>query len=153
MITTSLPRLFSRGALAAIIGLYTFYTLAPFVWLATMSVRTTGEISLDHYAWPEPFHWGNSAAPGSIQILQHTSGINDRCDQRCCSRDADWRCSRHCLARFRFSGNRLIYGVLFSSIIFPPQITLISLYQFWSITIYMIICSASLWCTYRFSCL
>ena len=35
----------------------------------------------------------------------------------------------HALARYRFRGNRLIYGILFSSIIFPPQITLISLYQ------------------------
>ena len=30
---------------------------APFLWLATMSVRTTAEISADHYAWPSPSHW------------------------------------------------------------------------------------------------
>ena len=35
----------------------------------------------------------------------------------------------HCLARYRFRGNRLIYFVLFSSIMFPPQIILISLFQ------------------------
>ena len=35
----------------------------------------------------------------------------------------------HCLARYNFRGNRLIYFVLFSSIIFPPQIILISLFQ------------------------
>ncbi len=47
----------SRTALAVAIAAYTTYTLGPFLWLATMSVRTTGEISADHYAWPRPFHW------------------------------------------------------------------------------------------------
>jgi ABC-type glycerol-3-phosphate transport system permease component len=128
--TISLPRLFGRGSLIAIIGVYTFYTLAPFVWLATMSVRTTGEISLDHYAWPKPFHWEqfrkawidsdfatyfwNSATVviGAVVVVTLIGAA-----------------AAHCLARFRFPGNRLIYGILFSSIIFPPQITLISLYQ------------------------
>ena len=35
----------------------------------------------------------------------------------------------HCLARYRFRLNRVIYFVLFSTIIFPPQITIISLFQ------------------------
>ena len=35
----------------------------------------------------------------------------------------------HCLARYRFRLNRTIYFILFSTIIFPPQITIISLYQ------------------------
>ena len=130
MNTISLPRLFGRGTLIANIGLYTFYALAPFVWLATMSVRTTGEISLDHYALPKPFHWEqfrsawvdsdfaiyfwNSAIVviGAVVVVTLIGAA-----------------AAHCLARFRFFGNRLIYGILFSSIIFPPQITLISLYQ------------------------
>ena len=35
----------------------------------------------------------------------------------------------HCLARYRFRLNRVIYFILFSTIIFPPQITIISLFQ------------------------
>jgi ABC-type glycerol-3-phosphate transport system permease component len=35
----------------------------------------------------------------------------------------------HCLARYRFRGNRLIYFVIFSAIIFPPQVIIISLFQ------------------------
>ncbi len=35
----------------------------------------------------------------------------------------------HCLARYRFRGNRLIYFIIFSTIIFPPQITIIALFQ------------------------
>lgn len=130
MAALSLPRLAGRGALSGIIALYTFYALAPFVWLATMSVRTTGEISLNHYAWPKPFHWeqfrsawvdsdfatyfwnSTVVVVGAVVVVTLIGAA-----------------AAHCLARFQFRGNRLIYGILFSSIIFPPQITLISLYQ------------------------
>jgi ABC-type glycerol-3-phosphate transport system permease component len=95
-----------------------------------MSVRTTGEISADHYAWPNPFHWEqyrsawfdsnfatyfwNSAfvVVGAVAAVTLIGAA-----------------AAHALARYRFRGNRVIYAVLFSSIIFPPQITLISLYQ------------------------
>ena len=120
----------ASGGLMAILVAYTVYSTAPFLWVATMSVRTTTEISADHYAWPNPFHWdqfreawvdsqfsaffANSAAVviGSVAVLTLFGAA-----------------AAHCLARYRFRGNRLIYGILFSSIIFPPQVVLISIYQ------------------------
>jgi len=123
-------RFLSSGGLMAILIAYTAYCTAPFLWVATMSVRTTTEISRDHYAWPDPFHWSqfreawidssfnvyfaNSATMviGSVAVLTLVGAA-----------------AAHCLARYRFRGNRLIYGILFSSIIFPPQIVLISIYQ------------------------
>lgn len=125
-----LPRLFGRGALALVLGLYTVYTLGPFLWLATMSVRTTAEISADHYALPTTFRWeqfrsawvdsdfatyfwnSTLVVVGAVAVVTFIGAA-----------------AAHALARYRFRGNRLIYGILFSSIIFPPQITLISLYQ------------------------
>lgn len=127
---TPMPGLFGRIMLGLVIGAYTIYTLGPFLWLATMSVRTTAEISADHYAWPRPFHWEqfriawvdsnfatyfwNSAfvVVGAVAVVTLLGAA-----------------AAHALARYRFRGNRIIYAVLFSSIIFPPQITLISLYQ------------------------
>jgi ABC-type glycerol-3-phosphate transport system permease component len=126
----AVPRAFGRGALTLVIGVYTLYTLGPFLWLATMSVRTTAEISADHYAWPRPIHWEqfrtawvdsdfatyfwNSAVVvvGAVAIVTLIGA---------------W--AAHALGRYRFPGNRLIYFILFSSIILPPQITLISIYQ------------------------
>lgn len=130
MFNLSLPRLFGRGGLTLVIGAYTIYTLGPFLWLATMSVRTTAEISGDHYAWPETFHWeqfysawvdsdfatyfwnSTFVVVGAVAVVTLVGAG-----------------AAHALARYRFAGNRLIYAILFSSIIFPPQITLISLYQ------------------------
>ncbi|HSI39542.1 MAG TPA: carbohydrate ABC transporter permease [Xanthobacteraceae bacterium] len=125
-----LPRLFSRGMLALVLGIYTIYTLGPFLWLASMSVRTTAEISADHYALPRPFHWEQFRTAwvdsdfatyfwnSTLVVVSAVAVVT-----------LIGAAAAHALARYRFRGNRLIYGILFSSIIFPPQITLISLYQ------------------------
>lgn len=125
-----MPRLFGRGALGLVIGAYTVYTLGPFLWLATMSVRTTGEISADHYAWPRPFRWEQFRIAwvdsdfatyfwnSAIVVVSAVAVVT-----------LVGAAAAHALARYRFRGNRVLYGILFSSIIFPPQITLISLYQ------------------------
>jgi multiple sugar transport system permease protein/raffinose/stachyose/melibiose transport system permease protein len=95
-----------------------------------MSVRTTPEISDNPYAWPEVWHWDkyveawtssnyatyfwNSTVVVSISVLILT---------------IVGAMAAHCLARYRFRGNRLIYFIIFSTIIFPPQITIIALFQ------------------------
>jgi ABC-type glycerol-3-phosphate transport system permease component len=134
--TASSPRggrmgfLAGRAGLAIVIGAYTVYTLGPFLWLATMSVRTTGEISADHYAWPKPFHWEQFRIAwvdsdfatyfwNSLVVVVVAVAVVTLVGAA----------AAHALARYRFAGNRIIYGILFSSIIVPPQITLISLYQ------------------------
>ena len=126
----ALPRLFGRGAVTIVIALYTLYSLGPFLWLATMSVRTTGEISEDHYAWPRVFHWEQFRSAwvdsdfatyflnSAIVVIVAVAVVT-----------IVGAAAAHALARYRFPGNRVIYAILFSSIIFPPQITLISLYQ------------------------
>ena len=35
----------------------------------------------------------------------------------------------HCFARYRFPLRRLLYFTIFSTIIFPPQITIMALFQ------------------------
>lgn len=125
-----LPRFFGRGTLALVLGLYTVYTLGPFLWLATMSVRSTAEISANPYGWPETFRWGQfySAwvdANFASYFLNSTIVVVSAVVIVTLIGAA----AAHALARYRFRGNRLIYAILFSSIIFPPQITLISLYQ------------------------
>jgi ABC-type glycerol-3-phosphate transport system permease component len=128
--TNSLSRYLRRGGLMAVIVLYTLYSALPFAWVGTLSVRNTDEISAAHFAWPEVWHWEkfraawvdshfatyfyNSALVVSAAVAIVTSF---------------GAAAAHCLARYDFRGNRVIYLVLFSSIIFPPQIILISLFQ------------------------
>jgi ABC-type glycerol-3-phosphate transport system permease component len=127
---SGLPRLFGRSALALVMGVYTLYTLGPFLWLATMSVRTTAEISADHYAWPRPFHWEQFRAAwvdSDFATYFWNSAVVVVGAVAIVTLIGAW--AANALARYRFPGNRLIYFILFSSIILPPQITLISIYQ------------------------
>jgi multiple sugar transport system permease protein/raffinose/stachyose/melibiose transport system permease protein len=103
---------------------------APVVWVAVMSLRTTSEIAAAPFAWPSPAHWWKYASVwttshygtyfwnsavivvGAVAALTVVGSM-----------------AAHALARYRFRGNRIIYFVLFSAIIFPPQLTIISLFQ------------------------
>ncbi len=118
------------GMMMAILVAYTVYSTAPFLWVGTMSVRTTTEISANHYAWPSPFHWDqfreawidssfNVYFLNSLMVVLASVAIITIIGAA----------AAHCLARYRFRANRLIYGILFSSIVFPPQVVLISIYQ------------------------
>lgn len=109
---------------------YTAFAAGPFIWVAIMSLRTTTEIMADHFALPATLHWDkfptawfnsnynvyfkNSAmiVSAAVAILTIVGAM-----------------AAHCLARYRFRLNRVIYFILFSTIIFPPQITIISLFQ------------------------
>jgi len=119
-----------RVALLLLLSLYTAFAAGPFVWAAIMSVRTTTEIMADHFALPKVFHWEkfplawfnsnyNVYFTNSAVIVVTAVAIVTLVGAM----------AAHCLARYRFRLNRVIYFVLFSTIIFPPQITIISLFQ------------------------
>ena len=123
-------RSLGSAALLLVLLAYTAYATAPLLWVATMSVRTTTEISDQHYAWPSPFHWSQFRAAWvdssfSTYFLNSTMVVVGSVAVLTLAGAA----AAHCLARYRFRGNRLIYAILFSSIIFPPQVVLISIYQ------------------------
>jgi ABC-type glycerol-3-phosphate transport system permease component len=118
------------GGLMAVLVAYTVYSALPFVWVGTMSVRTTSEISADHYAWPSTFHWSKfKVAWVDSNFDQYFMNSTIVVVTAVLLVTLIGAAAAHCLSRYRFRGNRLIYFVLFSSIIFPPQIILISLFQ------------------------
>jgi ABC-type glycerol-3-phosphate transport system permease component len=118
------------GWLMAVLVAYTVYSALPFVWVGTMSVRTTSEISADHYAWPSTFHWSKfKVAWVESNFDQYFMNSTIVVVTAVLLVTLVGAAAAHCLSRYRFRGNRLIYFVLFSSIIFPPQIILISLFQ------------------------
>ena len=56
-VRTPLPRWISRSLLLILLAGYTAFSAGPFLWLASMSLRTTSEISANHYALPSILHW------------------------------------------------------------------------------------------------
>jgi multiple sugar transport system permease protein/raffinose/stachyose/melibiose transport system permease protein len=129
----SLPdafRLGTRGALFVLLLLYTAYAIGPLVWLGALSLRTTAEIDLAHYAMPEQAHWWKFS---KAWIESNYSGYFWNSTVVVCSAVAALvligSMAAFCLARYRFKGNRLIFFAIFSTIMLPPQITVISLFQ------------------------
>lgn len=120
----------SRAVVLLLLSGYTAFAAGPFVWAATMSLRTTTEIAARRFAFPSPAHWEkfpqawfnsnysvyftNSAMVvlGAVAILSVIGAM-----------------AAHCFARYRFRLNRPLFFLVFSAIIFPPQITIIALFQ------------------------
>lgn len=119
-----------RTLLLLVLSLYTSFAAGPFVWAAMMSLRTTTEIHRNHFAFPSPPHWDKFSDAwfnsnygiyfaNSVQVVVVAVLILTIVGAM----------AAHCLARYKFRLNRAIYFILFSTIIFPPQITIISLFQ------------------------
>ena len=126
----ALSRTLRNGGLMAMVVLYTLYSALPFVWVGTMSVRTTQEISASHFAWPEHFHWEKfRTAWVDSNFAQYFWNSTIVVGAAVALVTIFGAAAAHCLARYNFRGNRLVYFILFSSIVFPPQIILISLFQ------------------------
>ncbi len=109
---------------------YTVVTGGPFLWVATMSLRTTAEIFESPYGLPSPIHWEkfadawtksnyntyfwNSAIVVVIAVVLVT---------------IIGAMAAHCLARYRFRGNRLIHFLILSGLTLPPQLLILALFQ------------------------
>lgn len=128
------PRIEADGlrmaALLIFITIYTAFSAGPFVWVASMSLRTTTEIAQNPYALPWPWHFDKFASAwfdsnydtyffnsvsivlSAVALLTVIGGM-----------------AAHCFARYRFRFRGLVYFAIFSTIIFPPQVTVIGLFQ------------------------
>jgi ABC-type glycerol-3-phosphate transport system permease component len=125
-------RTFSPGRLVllAVLIAYTAFSAGPFAWVMAMSVRTTNEILDAPYALPSTFHWqkfaevwfgsgyGTYFANSLIVVLSAVAILT-----------AVGSMAAYAFARYRFPFNRFLYFLIFSALIFPPQIMIIALFQ------------------------
>jgi multiple sugar transport system permease protein/raffinose/stachyose/melibiose transport system permease protein len=109
---------------------YTVLTGGPFLWVASMSLRTTAEIFADPYALPGHLHWekfadawmqsnystyfwNSTIAVGSAVAIVTVVGAM----------------TAHCLARYQFRARRIVRFVILSGLVLPPQMLILSLFQ------------------------
>jgi ABC-type glycerol-3-phosphate transport system permease component len=119
-----------RAPLLLFLVLYTVLTGGPFLWVAIMSVRTTPEIFASPYALPSRFHWekfvdawtnsnyGTYFWNSTIVVVSAVAMLT-----------VIGAMVAHCLARYRFHGNRLVRFIILSGMILPPQLLILSLFQ------------------------
>jgi ABC-type glycerol-3-phosphate transport system permease component len=124
------PRALGRAAVMLAIVLWTSFAAGPFLWVSLISMRTTSEFLAAPFALPEAWRlekfvtaWTTSGYDAyftnSILVVFSAVAIVT----------AVGAMAAHALARYRFPGNRVVYLLIFSTIVLPPQITVIALFQ------------------------
>ena len=123
-------RKWKHAFLIIVLSVYTAYAAGPLFWVSMMSLRTTSEIAHNPYALPETLHvgkfseaWVNSNYSvyftNSVKVVLSAVAIVTLIGGM----------AAHCFARYRFPLRKVLYFTIFSTIIFPPQITIIALFQ------------------------
>ncbi|MDQ3026235.1 MAG: carbohydrate ABC transporter permease [Pseudomonadota bacterium] len=126
----NLKRALPELLLLLLLAGYTAFAAGPFVWTAVMSLRTTSEIMADPYALPAIVHWEKFpdawVRSNYATYFKNSVWVSAVCVVFLSLVGA---MAAHCLARYRFPGNRIVFFLVFSTIILPPQITVIGLFQ------------------------
>ena len=127
---SAFKRSWKHAFLMILLAGYTAFAAGPMFWVSLMSLRTTTEIAHDPYAFPATFHfykfaqaWVNSNYNvyfmNSVEVVLAAVAIVTLIGGM----------AAHCFARYRFPLRKILYFTIFSTIIFPPQITIIALFQ------------------------
>ncbi len=119
-----------RSIVLTALAAYTAFAAGPFVWVGIMSFRTTPEISDDPYGLPGIFHWWKFPEAW-FNSNYETYFLNSTIVMvvSVFFLSILGAMAAHCLARYKFPGNRLVFFLIFSTIILPPQITIIGVFQ------------------------
>ena len=118
--------------LLAVLLAYTFITFAPFLWTATMSFRTTNDILDNPYgiSWP-PYIKNYIYAFTKFGFLRYVgnSVFVTVCALAITTIVTSMAAFGFARQRYQFGLRELIYYLIFISIMFPPQISLLALFQ------------------------
>jgi len=119
-----------RFPLALFALIYTVITGGPLLWVASMSLRTTGEIFKDPYGLPSPAHWGKFADAWT-KSNYHTYFWNSTIVVvvAVVIVTITGAMAAHCLARYNFRGNRVVRFLILSGLVLPPQLLILALFQ------------------------
>ena len=130
MIAAQPLRALRRVPLLAFLALYTILTGGPFLWVASMSLRTTNEIFAAPYALPAKLHWEKFVEAWTRSnygtyfwnsvIVVVTSVV---------LLTVIGAMVAHCLARYRFRGRGIVRFLILSGLVLPPQLMILSLFQ------------------------
>ncbi len=119
-----------RTPLLLFVVLYTVATGGPFLWVASMSLRTTPEIFANPYGLPLRQHWDKFVDAwttsnystyfwnSTIVVVAAVALVT-----------VIGAMAAHCLARYRFRGRRTVRFLILSGMVIPPQLLILSLFQ------------------------
>jgi multiple sugar transport system permease protein/raffinose/stachyose/melibiose transport system permease protein len=111
---------------------YTAFSAGPYAWTAVMSLRTTDEIYRSHYGLPIPAHWGKFYTAwtefGYATYFRNSAIVSVAavCLITVVGAMAAFGFARR---RYAFRLREPLFLMIFLSVMFPPQIMILSLFQ------------------------
>lgn len=120
----------TRATIAIVLWFLTAIWASPVLWMAMISLRTTEEFYKSPYALPIPAHWDKFASAwfdfgyqtyfvnsaivclGAVAILVFVGSL-----------------AAFYFARYNFRYKEVLYMAIFASIMLPPQITILALFE------------------------
>jgi multiple sugar transport system permease protein/raffinose/stachyose/melibiose transport system permease protein len=121
-----------RGLLLVPVLAYTVFSAGPYVWTAMMSLRTTDEIYRSHYGLPIPAHWGKyhrAWTEFGYATYFRNSAIVTVAAVALVTVLGAMAAFAFARRRYAFPGREPLFLLVFLSIMFPPQIMLLALFQ------------------------
>jgi ABC-type glycerol-3-phosphate transport system permease component len=121
-----------RLLLLAPVLLYTAFSAGPYLWTALMSLRTTDEIYRSHYGLPIPAHWDKYYVAWTkfgYQTYFRNSAIVAVASVLLVTVIGALAAFGFARRRYAFPFREPLFLLIFLSIMFPPQIMLLSLFQ------------------------
>jgi ABC-type glycerol-3-phosphate transport system permease component len=112
--------------------LYTAFSAGPYLWTALMSLRTTDEIYRSHYGLPIPAHWDKYYVAWTkfgYQTYFRNSAIVAVASVLLVTVIGALAAFGFARRRYAFPLREPLFLLIFLSIMFPPQIMLLSLFQ------------------------
>jgi ABC-type glycerol-3-phosphate transport system permease component len=125
-------RRLARAILLLPVLAYTAFSAGPYIWTAMMSLRTTEEIYRSHYGLPIPAHWLKYATAwnefGYATYFKNSTivAVASVLIVTVIGSMAGFAFARR---RYHFPLREPLFLLIFLSIMFPPQIMLLSLFQ------------------------
>jgi multiple sugar transport system permease protein/raffinose/stachyose/melibiose transport system permease protein len=111
---------------------YSVFSAGPYVWTAMMSLRTTDEIYRSHYGLPIPAHWEKyhrAWTEFGYATYFRNSAIVTVAAVALVTVLGAMAAFVFARRRYAFPGREPLFLLVFLSIMFPPQIMLLALFQ------------------------
>lgn len=127
-----MPQRALKALLMLPVLVYTAFSAGPYVWTAMMSLRTTDEIYKNHYGLPFPPHWAKFYTAWTefgYATYFTNSAIVTGCAVVLITLFGAMAGFGFARRRYAFPLREPLFLMLFLSIMFPPQILILSLFQ------------------------
>lgn len=120
----------TRAAIAGALFLFTLLWSSPVLWVGMLSLRTSEEFYRSPYALPLPAHWDKFATAwfdfGYATYFRNSLIVSVSAVLLLV---AIGSMAAFFFARYRFPFKESLYLLIFAAIMFPPQVTLLALFQ------------------------